>query len=321
MTTDRPPAHRVTSFLAGLVEAGAFLTAGATVAGFFGGLAWWLDLFAHFRMQYAASLLVAVATLTLAKRRAAAVVSGAAFVVNAAVLLPLWWPAEPSAARPVGTPLRVMTVNALISNSEHDRVLAHIRASQADVVFLAELGPNLAARLPELAADYPHQHLEPQGDAFGAGLLSRRPWTSVEAWRLTPEQLPTLVATFPLNDGPLTVVGVHPLPPSSASAAADRDATLAALAAKFAALAGPVVCLGDFNATRWSAPFRTFLRRTSLRDSASGHGWQPTWMADSFVFALAIDHVLVPATARVSRHEVGPDIGSDHRSVTVDVAF
>jgi len=47
----------------------------------------------------------------------------------------------------------------------------------------------------------------------------------------------------------------------------------------------------------------------------------PTWYRwPSFPFGLVLDHCLISKNVKCVSHEVGPDTGSDHRSVTVELA-
>jgi endonuclease/exonuclease/phosphatase (EEP) superfamily protein YafD len=45
--------------------------------------------------------------------------------------------------------------------------------------------------------------------------------------------------------------------------------------------------------------------------------WRPTWQVGFWPLALPIDHVLVSRDACVVAHEIGPDVGSDHRPLAV----
>ncbi len=79
------------------------------------------------------------------------------------------------------------------------------------------------------------------------------------------------------------------------------------------------------GATNWSTPwsphFRRLLRDSELRDVARGRGLSPTWYPTPLPLGIPIDHVLVSDEIGVAQREVGPDLGSDHRAVRVELSF
>ena len=80
---------------------------------------------------------------------------------------------------------------------------------------------------------------------------------------------------------------------------------------------GPLVVVGDFNATPWSPALRTFLDELDLNGLNVAATW-PVW----FGFAgIPIDHALVSENLIITHIETGPNIGSDHRPVMIDVAL
>jgi endonuclease/exonuclease/phosphatase (EEP) superfamily protein YafD len=84
----------------------------------------------------------------------------------------------------------------------------------------------------------------------------------------------------------------------------------------------PVIVVGDFNLTPWSPIFADFERSSGLHNAADGFGFTPTWYRfDGFPFGLVLDHVLVSGDMQCAAYDVGPDIRSDHRSVTVQLRF
>jgi endonuclease/exonuclease/phosphatase (EEP) superfamily protein YafD len=75
---------------------------------------------------------------------------------------------------------------------------------------------------------------------------------------------------------------------------------------------------GDFNTVPWAAGFRRLAGGvlTDLYDGRwPGYTW-PTW---SPLMRLPIDNCLVSGVG-VREHRPGPDIGSDHYPLTVDLA-
>jgi endonuclease/exonuclease/phosphatase (EEP) superfamily protein YafD len=115
------------------------------------------------------------------------------------------------------------------------------------------------------------------------------------------------------------LIGTHPPPPGGREFAAERDRQLGQLAEHVALTQMPVLVVGDLNATPWSAGMRIATGRNlgfrSLRPP-----WTPTWRAAS-IFAIPIDHALCTAPLVIVGRSVGPDVGSDHRSLNIAVGW
>ena len=130
--------------------------------------------------------------------------------------------------------------------------------------------------------------------------------------------LPVAVGTTTIRGAQLSIVLVHPLPPVSAANLASQRAELAAVADRVHALS-PVIVTGDFNATPWSTPYREFLARSELCDSRAGFGIEATFPADSLILRIPIDHLLASCSIGIADRRVGPDVGSDHLPIIVEL--
>ena len=83
-----------------------------------------------------------------------------------------------------------------------------------------------------------------------------------------------------------------------------------------------VAICGDFNTVPWSGPFRHLASRSGMTDlygdgAWSGYSW-PTWTS---VLRVPLDNCLVSGGVAVTGHRHGPDIGSDHFPLVVDLAL
>jgi endonuclease/exonuclease/phosphatase (EEP) superfamily protein YafD len=300
----------VRRILGALVAIIAIPLALLSVATFFGSLDWRLDLVANGRVQlwWVGGALAVLAILS--RSRTAIASSAAVAVLNVAVVVPLYLPAAD--ATPAGDAVRILSFNLLSTNTRYEDIVAYIRETDPDVVFLHEGTARwedalatfhlpdyelVAGRTPELI--------------FGTIALVP-PGSSVVNLGFGSRQGRAIEVTV----GDISVLGVHPLAPVSAAETALRDAQHAAYAA-WAEGRPRAVVVGDFNATPWTRPFRD-LTSAGLVNSQRGHGVAPTWEVGRF-WAVPIDHLLhTPDLATVGR-TVGPDLGSDHRPLLVDV--
>ncbi len=135
-----------------------------------------------------------------------------------------------------------------------------------------------------------------------------------------PAGKPLAVVGLDVQGQRFTVVTGHPRPPVAGWSSEFRAWQMSRIGQRAQEAATPVLVMGDLNATRWSAPLRRLLRDTGLRDSAEGFGWQGTWPSGLWwAGMIPIDQVLVSPGIRVDNRRIGPELGSDHRAVVVDV--
>ena len=291
----------------------------ATLAGFFGGSWWVLDLFAGFRHQLAVGLLICALVAVFARWRKTAVAIGLLAAVNLALVAPLYF----GPSRPETGELRVLSFNVLASNRRFGDVVEFIRASDADVVVLHEVTSRWEEAIEEAAAtfdDWPYEITEARarGDLFGSLVLVEAGAT-VESFGFALTDPRAIEILLP--DG-VALLAIHPLSPSSEFRAQQNDRQLLFATQWAAGQDGPAIVVGDFNATPWSFPFRRLISSTDLSNSARGYGLDLSYPADgNALVRVPIDHLLFSDGLAVVDRRLGPAMGSDHFPLTVDLAF
>lgn len=291
------------------------------------GLVWALDLAAHWQVLYAPLwLMLCLAAGFRAKRW---------WLLMPLALLP-WWTASPAlpaadaGALDAGAApaLSVAVANVHASNREPARLLAWLRAHPADVVVLNELTPAFAEALAAAAGDlYPYRAFVPENSPFGIGVMARRPLAELEVTR-SADGIPAIAARVDANGRAARIVAVHPMPPLAPHWHRQRDLLLRTLAAQTDAL--PRVVAGDLNASPWSTGLLRAARPQTRADAGTDRrtaelrrstGLDATWSYRvlGLHLGIPIDHVLADGCWRRGRHERGPQIGSDHRPVRVEL--
>ena len=311
------PKNRLVRVLLSIIAASTVVVILFTLGGFCARYSWRLEQLCHFRVQYFWLLAAAAVVLFVGERRRLALAAVAGAVVNGVLIVPIYFPADQPPAS--GTSVRLLSYNLLGRNQRHADVTAYLRKQDADIVLLMEVQPHWLEAIDSLRDLYPHQQVIPRRDNFGIALLAKQPWRDVQTVELGTAQVPTIVATLELDSQPWILVGTHPVPPGSASAAAARNEQLSLVADYVQRQSLPVVVAGDLNVTGFSPHFRDLLRTTNLRDSRQGFGVQASWSPRLPGLAIPLDHVLVPPEFHVARRLVGPHLGSDHRPVIVDL--
>lgn len=293
------------------------VAAGATpLAGLAAAYYWPLDLLNHFQMQYAVAAGCGVLVLLALRRFKLALLALPFLAVPLVRLSPYFMP-PPAAAE--GRVLRALTFNVLGSNKLHAETVWWVRGMDPDIAFFPETGADWAESLRALSDTHPHRVEHILEDNFGFVLVSKHPLGKPEIRPCGRMELPMLIVSVHPPDGPdFLLIGAHPVPPVTRFWAEERDAFLAEISRETTAADGPVIVLGDLNASRWSHGMRP-LFQSGLRDTAEGRGFSATWMRENPLAAIAIDHIMVKGGISVTGHEVGPDLGSDHRPVTADL--
>jgi endonuclease/exonuclease/phosphatase (EEP) superfamily protein YafD len=288
----------------------------ATLVGFAGGFAWLFDLVANFRPQLAVLALAVLAVAVLRRRGAAALLAGFAVAANAAVMAPLVLP--PPAVPAGGRRFTVAHLNMqwAAGSVEDFRALLG-EGSPADVVVVLEPNEGWFDQLLRRGSPLQLHKARRDSQAFVA---SRLPVRDLD--QPADPDLPLAAVEFTL-DAPAAEVRVLALDlpsPWTPREAAFRDRGLAAVERWRRAQPGPVLVVGDLNATPWSAPFRRLMETAGLEDARQGRGPLPSWPEALGPLGLPIDQSLHTPDLGVAEVSRRSGFGSTHRSLFVTYA-
>jgi len=293
----------------------------ATSAGFVGQLHWVAGLAAHYRAQYVVVALLLGVGAGLVRDFRAVVAALVLALVNASVVLAATFVGQ-GPSTDGERALSVMVLNVNRDNLDADAVQDAIREARPDVVGLIEVSARWRGAVIEPLKDlYPHQKVATDESMFGLALLSRTPLRDAELIAPGGGGFPAVRARVEGQGGrEVTILLVHPPPPILPSLASANEAQLVALTDVVLGAGERVVLMGDLNATPWSPPFQKLVAAGGLHDSRVGVGVHPTWPAAVPLAGLPLDHVLVRGLGVASRR-VGPDVGSDHLPVHVELIW
>ena len=294
-----------------------------SLAGFFGRWWWAFDLATSFRPQFAAVLLAGGVALLLRSWPRLGWVILTLGVVNLAYVAPLFWGKQ---AIPAASPtMRVVSFNVQGQNEQYEQVVEFLSEVEADVVFLHEANRLWERAFTEALAGgrlpYRQHRSRPDHLIFSTLTLTRDSPSEVISHGWGERQARAMEVVVSLGTTEVTILGIHPLAPTNARRAALRDAQFEFVAEWVGRARGPTVVAGDFNATPWSHVFGP-LTGSGLRNSQRGFGLAPSFPVDgSFLTRVPIDHLLHSSHLAVSDRWLGPDLGSDHFPLVVDLAL
>lgn len=290
----------------------AALAAAASVLATLGQYAWWLELFTHFRPQYALVLLVAGLGLMALGSRAVAM---ACLVLAGLNAWPLshYFHRDPSGVN-AGTPVRIVLANVWFRSSDYARLITWVIAAKPDVAVFLEVTPAWERALAGLGPELPYR-----AHAGEVLIASRRPLVGLRSVPLSNYGAMAMGFTWSEGGRTLTVIGAHANWPLGPSIARARNLELGMLAGLTRAVPRPLVVVGDFNVTAFSPAFTQLLDQTRLEDCTAGRGWHPTWPVFFPPAWMQIDHCLHSKGVAVEDVRTGSFVGSDHYPLVVDL--
>jgi endonuclease/exonuclease/phosphatase (EEP) superfamily protein YafD len=279
---------------------------------------WRADLLTHFQEPAFAVSICAV--IALAWRHRILAVAFAVLALFQLLALMRYEGRNPVPADPYGlSRLHIVMANVMAFNEDHARLAEVIQTEKPDIVGLVEVTRSWIDDLADVRRQYPYRVEVPIGSR-GLALWFRQPPLSIDPpVVLTPNGNAVLHAQVQLGGRPRHLWLVHPPNPLDYRGRHGSNSELTALATRISQTSGSKLVIGDLNRTDGSPFFREFLRISGLRDSRLGFGRQPSWPVWS-PYRIAIDHAFLSSDLAVVDRRLGPDIGSDHFPLIVDVA-
>jgi vancomycin resistance protein VanJ len=297
-----------------------------------GNSLWLVDVVAYLLpWLFVPSLLLLPATL-ICRSRFLISVAVVPLVIFSAIYGHLYLPRWP--VRTADPAFTVLTYNVLYTNEDVDAVADEIERHNPDFFGLRELEPSMAQVLNSRFVErYPYHRVEP-----GCGFWSRYPILSYEAFRLVEGQgACAQQLVLDLDGREVNVLSVHPrsppvygIPFSKVLAVLptefpnqDRDADLRGLLLRLEEIEGPLVVIGDFNATDQQGFYSPLTRRLhdAHRESGWGMGFTFSDWPDVGLALWRIDYVFYKSDLVALSAGVGDYGGSDHRPVIARLAF
>jgi endonuclease/exonuclease/phosphatase (EEP) superfamily protein YafD len=280
---------------------------------------WLTDLVESFRPHLLVAALLA-SPLAFTLRRGWRAGTGAlfllCFVINGATILRAAQASVALPKLPGPIHLKLVTLNLLWSNQEHQKVLDWLRAEAPDIVLTQETTRRWAGVLDRLHDRFPHRRLPAPADDLA--ILSRHPFHMIEPSGIRTHGTLAMVR-LTVGERRIDLVNLHASVPLNPAWQAARDVMLEDIASVARHGRMPLIVAGDFNATPWNRSMRRLVRESPLRHAADF--WRPSW-ADHVPLwmGIPIDHVLAGTGCTVLDRRVGPDIGSDHRPVVATIS-
>ena len=285
-----------------------------------------IELLSHFQQQYLILCLALLGGLVLTRRWILVGIGGILTLLLSVQIIP-WYLSPPlqvltqSLDHPAD--LRVLLANVNTRNPSPELVIRLAQQENPDILLLMEVSETWIAPLGVLEDQLPYSFFR-----TGNFLLSRYPLQDPYADAFGTTGTATLLAQITPQGQPITLVGSHPWPPLRPDLFHSRNRHLDGIAQTIRSISTPVILMGDINITPWSPYYRRLISLTGLTNTRLGFGILPSWpttktfpLGLSAILQLPIDHCLVSPEFETLDIRIGPEIGSDHWPVIVDLAL
>lgn len=292
----------------------------ATGLGFLGASWWPLDMLADWRFILTVALAAAVLATGFGYSRVSSMIFLVAAIVNAVLIAPMWL--EEQQPLTASDRVRVISIDVGFAPDARESIIDWVNMSEGDVVLLANSGGTWARFIDHKGVPYRVINEDP-GLTGGTLVLARN------GIPVTVEEVPgvlgavDVIVTVPLADREVTILGVSVERPVNGSAYNERIDDFAAINARISRNTSPTVIIGNLEASRWSETFAVIA--DGLTNSEDGFGHMASYPSFDLPFAgdyagVPVDHALYVGPITVGHRRIGPNVGTDHRPLLIDLS-
>ena len=292
------------------------------------GWRFYLEIFSHFQLQYCVISLLLLGVLWLTRHKTSMLI-GLFCVALLITQVAIWYLPEISLSSERSANLRILVANINTQNRSYDKVISLVREEQPDVAVFMEIDQTWVEQLDSLQNILPHVFGQANPYNLGLVVYSKQALVNPAVEFFGTEKNASVLGQLPINGQVISLVATHPLPPAKSSFFHARNRQLDLISQYIKTVESPVVLVGDLNTTMWSPYYKKLVRSTGLKNARRGFGLLPTWptrgtyhrIPDILTACLSIpiDHGLMSPELKVTDIRTGPDTGSDHRPLILDL--
>jgi endonuclease/exonuclease/phosphatase (EEP) superfamily protein YafD len=226
-------------------------------------------------------------------------------------------PPSPGAAAPSPT-MRIFCANAMATNTEYQSLLSEIAAADPDVVVLVEYSEPWHRALKDSPVLAPYVYRPARINLGQVTWYSRLPIANIEETSATNRHSPIL--TIRLGNDLVRLLCLHGPRPMEYTWY-DYVEYWKLMLPLLARQSGPLVVVGDFNATQHSRVYEELMSgRLRSAHEDRGRGYATTWPNGQFWLPpIRIDQALLSPEVQCVGIAEGRGKGSDHKPLILDV--
>jgi endonuclease/exonuclease/phosphatase (EEP) superfamily protein YafD len=279
----------------------------------------YFELASHFKLQYLEIALICLLALLIMRAWRWASVALICAALNAAVIIPWFYPlSQQSDSR---HDLRLLLANVNAGNTNYPALIDLITAESPDIIIVQEAGDAWLQALEQLAGAYPFTRFVANRDHAGISIRSRFPFEPIADDSFGEIDFPLIAARIKLDNLSFSLITLHPPPPITDAFFNERNRQLGEVAQLVRQVPQPAVVAGDLNISLWSPYYKKFCEQSGLKVVRQGFGILPTYPTHNRLMMIPIDHCLVTPDLEVTNCRIGKDVSSDHLPIIVDLVF
>lgn len=227
------------------------------------------------------------------------------------------------AAEPSNT-IRIFAANVYQHNKQYGKLMAQIKESDPDIIFLLETDHGWASAMQDLEKTHPYSLTRPLENTYGLLFYSRYKLVEGQIKALVKKEIPSIDAVVELPSGQqVQLYGLHPEPPVPGenlySTAKDKELMKVALRVRDCKL--PCIVFGDLNDVAWSHTTELFRKTSQLLDPRRGRGFYSTFSAKSWFLRFPLDYIFCSEQFGLVSMKRLPKNGSDHFAVVTELCY
>tara|TARA_Y100001960_G_C14722829_1_gene853408 strand:- start:214 stop:1140 length:927 start_codon:yes stop_codon:yes gene_type:complete len=295
----------------------SYLTLFMTLAGFLRSYWWGFTAFGFFRPQYAVLSFLGLIGAFLLSMPFLIFINAISFATNM-FLLQGWFPRkhEPDAGA-----IHIASINTWKSNRKRDKLIQYIDKHAPEVLLLMEVTEELKESCAKIFDNYPYHLSHYVRDGFEIWLLSKHEMHETQIFNIGVEegQTPLLSCRIMIAGRMYRLLSAHPRPAINRDYARSRIDYFEEFSRIVHKSREPVIALGDFNSVPWEPHFKDFLDHTKMRSTMELTGYRMTWPRYFRPMGIPMDHILISRSITPKGLAVGPDVGSDHYPVALQL--
>lgn len=298
-----------------LLKLTLLMLAGSWIAYFLARNFWAAEILTHFRAQYLFIGLIGIALGTIC-RKPLFTISLLLLTIPHAVHIGNYYVDNTQDFKLHGTPLKILSINVLQQNSQHDETLDFIQDFDPDILIVVEFSePWVKALKSRLSERFPYSTYSSGRIWHGNYVFSKQPlklattrpeYQQDKAW----EMVGGAILNWDGQD--ILIIPAHPASPVSPQRLIYRTWAMGMYRKMAEASKIPFIFAGDFNCSSGSPYFHDLVDEKLVFDSRKGFGWQGSWPEFFTPAMIPIDHILTSKHWAVSKRKVHSATGSDH---------
>lgn len=290
-------------------------------------LDWFADLFSHFHLQYTIGALVFLLASLLINRTYLIVMNSVLLVLCLTELLLI-----PSIRLEVNNDLKptikITQFNKLGGNKNYDEIEEWVRKTKPDFIVFQEADRGLHYRLETLKDLYPFKVDNSAPNTARMLIISKYKFAQQENFVIPKGSQKNLGFKLKFTpkgfSSPITLMTFHASTPLSKRKWIQRNNQLKYMAKRTGEIEEEnIILMGDWNVTPYSPYFKDILTTSGLLMASNSSFPMPTWPAlflpqITQAIQIPIDHILFSNNLSPISQSLGPSLGSDHHSITME---